>query len=42
MMMRGAEKQNSKTVTPALLREFRNSPALRSEFLWAGRVQAAH
>jgi len=42
MMMRGVEKQNSKTVTSALLGEFCDSPALRSEFLWAGRVQAAH
>jgi len=32
MMMRGVEKQNSKTVTVALLGEFRDSQLLRSEF----------
>ena len=32
MMMRGVEKQNSKTVTSSLLGEFRESPALRNEF----------
>jgi GTP cyclohydrolase I len=37
MMMRGVEKQNSKSVTSALLGEFRNSPALRGEFLSAVR-----
>ncbi|HSB78143.1 MAG TPA: GTP cyclohydrolase I FolE [Candidatus Methylomirabilis sp.] len=37
MMMRGVEKQNSKTVTSALLGEFRESPALRNEFLAAVR-----
>jgi GTP cyclohydrolase IA len=42
MMMRGVEKQNSKTVTSALLGEFRDSPALRSEFLSAVRGQAGH
>ena len=33
MMMRGIQKQNSKTVTSTLLGEFRSSPELRSEFL---------
>ena len=33
MMMRGVEKQNSTTVTSALLGEFRDDPALRNEFL---------
>ena len=42
MMMRGVEKQNSKTVTSALLGEFRESPPLRSEFLSAVRRQAGH
>jgi GTP cyclohydrolase I len=41
MMMRGVEKQNSKTVTSALLGEFRDSPALRNEFLSAVRGSAA-
>ncbi len=41
MMMRGVEKQNSKTVTSALLGEFRDSAALRNEFLSAVRGQAA-
>jgi len=36
-MMRGVEKQGSKTVTSALFGEFRSSPALRSEFLSAVR-----
>lgn len=40
MMMRGVEKQNSKTVTSALLGEFRDSPALRSEFFAAVSGQA--
>ncbi len=40
MMMRGVEKQNSKTVTSALLGEFRDSQALRGEFLSAVRGQA--
>jgi len=31
MMMRGVEKQNSKTVTVALLGEFRDSQFLRNE-----------
>jgi len=35
MMMRGVEKQNSKTVTVALLGEFRDSQLLRSEFFGA-------
>ncbi len=35
MMMRGVEKQNSKTVTIALLGDFRNSQLLRSEFFGA-------
>lgn len=35
MMMRGVEKQRSRTVTSALLGEFRSNPALRSEFLSA-------
>ena len=39
MMMRGVEKQNSRTVTSALLGEFRDSPALRNEFLSAVRGQ---
>jgi len=42
MMMRGVEKQNSKTVTSALLGEFRDSAALRNEFLSAVRGQAAY
>ena len=37
MMMRGVEKQNSRTVTSALLGDFRESPALRNEFLAAVR-----
>jgi len=37
MMMRGVEKQGSKTVTSGLFGEFRSSPALRSEFLPAVR-----
>jgi GTP cyclohydrolase IA len=37
MMMRGVEKQSSKTVTSAVLGEFRDSPALRNEFLAAVR-----
>jgi GTP cyclohydrolase I len=41
MMMRGVEKQNSKTVTSALLGEFRDSPALRNEFLAAVRGSSA-
>jgi GTP cyclohydrolase I len=41
MMMRGVEKQNSKTVTSALLGEFRDSPALRNEFMSAIRGSAA-
>jgi GTP cyclohydrolase I len=41
MMMRGVEKQNSKTVTSALLGEFRDSSALRNEFLSAVRGSAA-
>jgi GTP cyclohydrolase I len=35
MMMRGVEKQDSKTVTSALLGEVCHSPVLRSEFLSA-------
>jgi GTP cyclohydrolase I len=35
MMMRGVEKQNSKTVTVALLGEFRGSHLLRNEFFSA-------
>jgi GTP cyclohydrolase I len=35
MMMRGVEKQNSKTVTVALLGEFRDSHLLRNEFFGA-------
>jgi GTP cyclohydrolase I len=41
MMMRGVEKQSSKTVTSAVLGEFRDSPALRNEFLAAVRSIAA-
>jgi GTP cyclohydrolase I len=33
MMMRGVEKQNSKTITSALRGEFRSCPMTRSEFL---------
>ena len=33
MMMRGVEKQNSKTITSALKGSFRNDPATRDEFL---------
>ena len=33
MMMRGVEKQNSKTITSALLGEFRDCPMTRDEFL---------
>lgn len=33
MMMRGVEKQNSRTVTSALRGEFRTDPATREEFL---------
>ncbi|MFA4943173.1 MAG: GTP cyclohydrolase I FolE [Lentisphaeria bacterium] len=33
MMMRGVEKQNSQTVTSAMLGSFHNSPATRNEFL---------
>ena len=39
MMMRGVEKQNTTTVTSALLGIFRNDPALRNEFLQAVRTQ---
>jgi GTP cyclohydrolase I len=35
MMMRGVEKQNSKTITIALLGEFRDSQFLRNEFFGA-------
>ncbi|NOT08716.1 MAG: GTP cyclohydrolase I FolE [Gemmatimonadales bacterium] len=38
MMMRGVEKQNSRTVTSALRGRFRSDPKTRSEFL--GLVQA--
>jgi GTP cyclohydrolase I len=38
MMMRGVEKQNSTTVTSALLGVFRDDPALRNEFLQAVRT----
>ncbi len=41
MMMRGVEKQSSKTVTSALLGEFRDSAALRNEFFAAVRGHAA-
>ena len=40
MMMRGVEKQSSKTVTSALLGEFRESAALRNEFFAAVRGHA--
>jgi GTP cyclohydrolase I len=33
MMMRGVEKQNSKTITSALRGEFRDCPMTREEFL---------
>jgi GTP cyclohydrolase I len=33
MMMRGVEKQNSKTITSALRGSFKNDPATRDEFL---------
>jgi GTP cyclohydrolase I len=33
MMMRGVEKQNSKTVTSCLLGSFRSDERTRSEFL---------
>jgi len=33
MMMRGVEKQNSRTITSALRGEFRDDPATREEFL---------
>lgn len=33
MMMRGVEKQNSKTVTSSMLGEFRSNPTTRKEFL---------
>lgn len=33
MMMRGVQKQNSKTITSAMLGTFRESPATRDEFL---------
>jgi GTP cyclohydrolase I len=33
MMMRGVEKQNSRTITSALLGEFRDCPMTRDEFL---------
>jgi len=33
MMMRGVEKQNSKTITSALKGSFKNDPATRDEFL---------
>jgi len=33
MMMRGVEKQNSRTVTSALRGSFRDDPATRAEFL---------
>jgi len=33
MMMRGVEKQNSKTITSAVLGNFRSDPRTREEFL---------
>jgi len=33
MMMRGVEKQNSRTVTSAMLGAFKTDPKSRSEFL---------
>ena len=33
MMMRGVEKQNSKTITSALRGSFRDNPMTRDEFL---------
>jgi GTP cyclohydrolase I len=33
MMMRGVEKQNSRTITSALRGQFRDCPMARSEFL---------
>jgi GTP cyclohydrolase I len=33
MMMRGVEKQNSKTITSALRGQFRDCPMTRDEFL---------
>jgi GTP cyclohydrolase I len=33
MMMRGVEKQNSKTITSALLGQFREDARTREEFL---------
>ena len=33
MMMRGVEKQNSKTITSALLGQFRDDAKTRDEFL---------
>lgn len=39
MMMRGVEKQNSTTVTSALLGVFREDAALRNEFLQAVRTR---
>jgi GTP cyclohydrolase I len=34
MMMRGVEKQNSKTITSALRGAFRDDPKTREEFLY--------
>ncbi len=33
MMMRGVEKQNSKTITSCMLGAFRTQPQTRAEFL---------
>ncbi|HTJ23895.1 MAG TPA: GTP cyclohydrolase I FolE [Gemmatimonadaceae bacterium] len=41
MMMRGVEKQNSKTITSALRGEFRTCPMTRAEFLGLAHRQTA-
>ena len=40
MMMRGVEKQNSRTITSALRGSFRSDPATRDEFLSLARGQS--
>ena len=39
MVMRGAEKVNSRTTTSAMLGVFHEDPKAREEFLSIGRIQ---
>jgi GTP cyclohydrolase I len=41
MMMRGVEKQNSKTITSALRGGFRDDPKTREEFLYLAYGKSA-